>query len=163
MVNITPHGQDTSSIAQSIHYTCNATSELFRDNLMSNFGASKAQYGYWGMWKVGWPYLAGPWHMTQNGTQATHWSLSTTWFQDHNNLSHLLLVLSVGKTLKVTPGTPDVKSRHTRCQKKLWLQLICCTPFRLLFQDFRMEVGGRIRDVLGVRRRSKAELIQYLN
>ena len=115
------------------------------------------------MWKVGWPYLAGPWHMTQNGTQATHWSLSTTWFQDHNNLSHLLLVLSVGKTLKVTPGTPDVKSRHTRCQKKLWLQLICCTPFRLLFQDFRMEVGGRIRDVLGVRRRSKVELIQYLN
>ena len=49
---------------------------------------------------------------------------------------------------KVTPGTLDVKPGPTRCWKELWLQLMCCAPFRLLFQDFRMEVGGRIRDVL---------------
>ena len=46
------------------------------------------------------------------------------------------------KMSEVTPGTLDVKSRPMRCQKGLWLQLMCCAPFRLLFQDFRMEVGG---------------------
>ena len=40
--------------------------------------------------------------------------------------------------MEVTPGTPDVKSKPTRCQKGLQLQLMCCTPFRLLSQDFRM-------------------------
>ena len=38
--------------------------------------------------------------------------------------------------MEVTLGTPDVKSRPMRCQKGLWLQLMCCTPFRLLSQDF---------------------------
>ena len=45
--------------------------------------------------------------------------------------------------MEVTPGTLDVKSGPTRHQKGLWLQLMCCTPFRLLLQDFgmrRMEV-----------------------
>ena len=40
--------------------------------------------------------------------------------------------------MEVTLGTLDVKSRPTRCQKGLWLQLMCCTPFRLLSQDFGM-------------------------
>ena len=43
-----------------------------------------------------------------------------------------------GKIMEVTPGTPDIKSGPTRCQRRLWLQLMCCTPFRLLSQDFRM-------------------------
>ena len=43
-----------------------------------------------------------------------------------------------GKTMEVTPGTPDVKSRPTRYWKGLWLQLMCCAPFRLLSQDFGM-------------------------
>ena len=49
-----------------------------------------------------------------------------------------------------TLGTPDIKSRPTRCQKGLQLQLMCCTPFRLLFQDFgtgRLEIGDwRLED-----------------
>ena len=44
---------------------------------------------------------------------------------------------SVGKIVEVTPGTPDVKSGPMRYQKGLWLQLMCCAPFRLLSQDFR--------------------------
>ena len=47
------------------------------------------------------------------------------------------------KTSEVTPGTLDIKSRPTRCQKGLQLQLICCTPFRLLSPDFGM---GRMED-----------------
>ena len=43
-----------------------------------------------------------------------------------------------GKILEVTPGTPDIKSGPTRCWKGLQLQLMCCTPFRLLSQDFGM-------------------------
>ena len=76
-------------------------------------------------------------------------------------------LLSVGKMLEVTPGTLDVKSRPTRCQKELQLQLMCCTPFRLLFQDFRTEgqrseAKGKIG--VGLREwRSKRELIQYSN
>ena len=35
-------------------------------------------------------------------------------------------------------GNSDVKSGPMRCQKGLQLQLICCAPFRLLSQDFRM-------------------------
>ena len=49
-----------------------------------------------------------------------------------------LSLSSVGKMLEVTPGTPDVKSGPIRCQKGLWLQLMCCIPFRLLSQDFGM-------------------------
>ena len=56
-----------------------------------------------------------------------------------------------------TLGTLDVKSGPTRCQKGLWLQLMCCAPFRLLSQDFRMrkmEIRGsedqRIRVRIGV-------------
>ena len=41
------------------------------------------------------------------------------------------------KITEVTPGTPDVKSRPMRCRKGLWLQLVCCAPFRPLSQDFR--------------------------
>ena len=44
----------------------------------------------------------------------------------------------VWKIMEVTLGTPDVKSGPMRCQKGLQLQLICCAPFRLLSQDFRM-------------------------
>ena len=44
-----------------------------------------------------------------------------------------------GKIMEVTPGTPDVKSRPMRCWKGLQLQLMCCTPFRLLSQDFGMK------------------------
>ena len=49
--------------------------------------------------------------------------------------------------MEVTPGTPDVKSGPMRCQKGLRLQFMCCAPFRLLSQDFRMEdrvpeIGG---------------------
>ena len=76
-----------------------------------------------------------------------------------------------GKILEVTPGTPDVKSGPTRCWKGLWLQLMCCTSFRLLSQDFggrRMEerIRERIRVVLIVElreQRSRGELIQHLN
>ena len=51
-----------------------------------------------------------------------------------------------GKFMEGTPGTPDVKSGPTRCQKGLRLQLMCCTPFRLLSQDFgtgRSEIGDQ--------------------
>ena len=44
--------------------------------------------------------------------------------------------------MEVTPGTPDIKSGPTRCQKGLWLQLMCCAPFRLLSQDLRMGKMG---------------------
>ena len=40
--------------------------------------------------------------------------------------------------MEVTPGTLDIKSGPTRCQKGLQLLLICCAPFRLLSQDFGM-------------------------
>ena len=46
------------------------------------------------------------------------------------------------KITEVTLGTLDVKSGPRRCQKGLQLQFMCCTPFRLLSQDFRTEVGG---------------------
>ena len=38
--------------------------------------------------------------------------------------------------MEVTPGTLDIKSGPMRCRKGLWLQLMCCAPFRLLSQDF---------------------------
>ena len=41
------------------------------------------------------------------------------------------------KIAEVTLGTLDIKSRPMRCQKGLRLQLMYCTPFRLLSQDFR--------------------------
>ena len=44
------------------------------------------------------------------------------------------------KIVEVTLGTLDVKSGPMRCHKGLWLQLMCCTPFRLLSQDFRMRM-----------------------
>ena len=44
-------------------------------------------------------------------------------------------------------GTPDVKSGPIRYQKGLQLQLICCTPFRLLSKDFG---GQRIGERIGV-------------
>ena len=62
-----------------------------------------------------------------------------------------LLLLSAGKTSEVTPETLDVKSGPTKCQKGLWLQLMCCAPFRLLSQDLGTEVRDRIRDALRVR------------
>ena len=40
--------------------------------------------------------------------------------------------------MEVTPGTLDIRSGPTRCQKGLQLLLICCAPFRLLSQYFRM-------------------------
>ena len=46
------------------------------------------------------------------------------------------LTVKCGKIAEVTLGTPDVKSRPMRYRKGLWLQLMCCTPFRLLSQDF---------------------------
>ena len=49
---------------------------------------------------------------------------------------------SVGIRPEVTPRTLDIKSRPTRYQRGLWLQLMCCAPFRLLSQYFGMEVGG---------------------
>ena len=59
-----------------------------------------------------------------------------------------------GKIMEVTLGTPDIKSRPTRCWKGLQLQLMCCTPFRLLSQDFgmrKMEIGDwRIGVRIGV-------------
>ena len=63
-----------------------------------------------------------------------------------------------GKIAEVTPGTLDIKSGPTRCWKGLWLQLMCCTPFRLLSQDFEQgrwsirdqRIGVKVRVVLGV-------------
>ena len=52
-----------------------------------------------------------------------------------------------GKISEVTLGTPDVKSGPIRYQKELQLQLMCCTPFRLLSQDFG---GQRIGERIGV-------------
>ena len=46
-------------------------------------------------------------------------------------------IVKYEKITEVTPGTPDIKSRPMRCWKGLWLQLMCCAPFRLLSQDFR--------------------------
>ena len=40
--------------------------------------------------------------------------------------------------MEVTLGTPDIKSGPMRCQKGLRLQLMYCTPFRLLSEDFGM-------------------------
>ena len=65
--------------------------------------------------------------------------------------------------MEVTPETLDVKSRPTRCQKGLQLQLMCCAPFRLLSQDFgtgRQEIEDqrirvRIRVVLRVELRGQ--------
>ena len=62
-----------------------------------------------------------------------------------------------------TLGTPDVKSGPTRYRKGLWLQLMCCAPFRLLSQDFgtgRSEIRDRkirvkIRVDLGVETRGQ--------
>ena len=51
-------------------------------------------------------------------------------------------IVKCRKIVEVTPGTLDVKSGPTRCQKGLWLQLICCAPFRLLSQDFGMKMMG---------------------
>ena len=59
------------------------------------------------------------------------------WLNYSKFSEHLEEVSTVGKTLEVTPGTLDIKSRPMRCQKGLWLQLMCCAPFRLLSQDFR--------------------------
>ena len=42
------------------------------------------------------------------------------------------------KIAEVTLGTLDIKSGPMRCWKGLQLQPMCCTPFRLLSQDFRM-------------------------
>ena len=44
--------------------------------------------------------------------------------------------------MEVTPGTPDIKSRPMRCRKGLRLQLMGCTPFRLLSLDFGMRKTG---------------------
>ena len=65
--------------------------------------------------------------------------------------------------MEVTPGTPDVKSGPTRCWKGLWLQLMCCAPFRLLSQDFGMgrrnigdwSIGVSVGVVLGVELRGR--------
>ena len=67
---------------------------------------------------------------------------------DHILKGHLHLHVCIesvkcGKILEVTPGTLDVKSGPTRCWKGLQLQLMCCTPFRLLSQDFGI---GRTED-----------------
>ena len=53
--------------------------------------------------------------------------------------------------MEVTPGTPDVKSRPTRCWKGLQLQLMCCAPFGLLSQDF----GTRMKEDQGSEDRSE--------
>ena len=53
------------------------------------------------------------------------------------------ILSSAGKRTEVPPRTPDVKSGPTRNHKGLRLQLMCCTPFRLLSQYFGTEVGGR--------------------
>ena len=71
------------------------------------------------------------------------------------------------KILEVTLGTPDIKSRPKKCWKGLQLQLICCTPSRLLSQDFGTEVRGqKIRGRIGVvlrvelrEQKSRGELI----
>ena len=63
--------------------------------------------------------------------------------------------------MEVTLGTLDIKSGPTRCRKGLWLQLMCCAPFRLLSQDFGTgkmgdgRIGERIGDVLGVELRGR--------
>ena len=53
----------------------------------------------------------------------------------HKYLQEVLF--KCGKIVEVTLGTLDIKSGPVRCQKGLQLQLMCCTPFRLLSQDFR--------------------------
>ena len=56
------------------------------------------------------------------------------------------MIVKCGKITEVTLGTPDIKSGPTRCRKGLQLQFMCCTPFRLLSQDFgtgRQEFGDR--------------------
>ena len=55
-------------------------------------------------------------------------------------VSATVAVVKCRKIAEVTLGTLDIKSRPTRCQKGLWLQLMCCAPFRLLSQDFRMRM-----------------------
>ena len=73
------------------------------------------------------------------------------------------MIVKCGKITEVTPGTLDIKSGPTRCQKGLQLQFMCCAPFRLLSQDFgmgRSEFGDwkirvSIRVVLGVELRGR--------
>ena len=72
-------------------------------------------------------------------------------------------LVKCGKFTEGTLGTLDIKSGPTRCWKGLWLQLMCCTPFRLLSQDFGMErseirdrkIGVSIGVVLGVEPRGR--------
>ena len=47
---------------------------------------------------------------------------------------------------EVAPGIMDIKSGPMRCQKGLWLQFMCCTPFRLLSQDFGGTEDRRLED-----------------
>ena len=88
-----------------------------------------------------------------------------------NLISGTTVAIKCGKITEVTPGTLDVKSRPTRCWKGLQLQLMCCTPFRLLSQDFRVgrwnirdqSIRVRIRVVLGVELRGRViEVKTYL-
>ena len=63
---------------------------------------------------------------------------------DHNALKvtgvdFLAMATKCRKIMEVTPGTLDVKSGPMRCWKGLQLQLMCCAPFRLLSQNFRMK------------------------
>ena len=46
--------------------------------------------------------------------------------------SYAFTLVKCGKITEVTLGIPDVKSRPMRYWKGLWLQLMCCAPFRLL-------------------------------
>ena len=88
---------------------------------------------------------------TLKSTSSPDWSkrVSSTW---HPRLTKAIVRYSsvlmetdvkCGKIVEVTLGTPDIKSGPMRCQKGLWLQLMCCTPFRLLPQDFRMRQSTR--------------------
>ena len=85
------------------------------------------------------------------------------------------LIVKCGKIVEVTLGTLDIKSGPMRCWKGLWLQLMCCTSFRLLSQDFgtrmteyqRSEYWNKGQSCSQSRtledKLSRWELIQYSN
>ena len=87
-----------------------------------------------------------------HGTTSILLPRSKRWFSPkmanwrlHGMVSQSMDSVKCGKFMEGTLGTLDIKSGPTRYRKGLQLQLMCCTPFRLLSQDFGMG-RSEIRD-----------------
>ena len=81
---------------------------------------------------------AHKYYFSASAASVTSSDCQATGMADQNNRKPIWKVnVKCGKTSEVTLGTPDVKSRPTRCQKGLQLQLMCCTPFQALVPRFQ--------------------------